>query len=102
MNTDKINRLFKLFVSADTIYSVNDNADIEHAHFVTPSGHPDKSVIYLEWDNGLSGDEFEVNITESGLDNATLSNGYLILKDSNGDTLGLRFFKKTQIVIDTF
>lgn len=99
MNKNKVVSLYNQIKSADRIVNVNNHevmeADITSSEI---TGDPENEVFYIHWEdaNGL---EFGVEITEDGLNQATINKyGEIVLIDNEGDEIEIRLYKHLLIV----
>jgi len=54
--------------------------------------------VYLSWE-GSDGEEYRIKFDESGLSNARVKDGNLIVEDTEGDEIELTFNKLTKYVV---
>lgn len=97
MNTKKITSLYNQIEAADRVFSV-DNEETVRAYFADIEGKPDNEVVYFSWEDEV-GNEFNVKITEEGLNNSFINDrGEIVLIDSEGDEFAIRLYEYKIIV----
>jgi hypothetical protein len=99
MNKDKIKiilglfRNYQVWINQDFFYIDNVNVNLAEVEF-----EPNNEVVYLSWE-GSDGEEYRIKFDESGLSNARVKDGNLIIEDTEGDEIELTFNKLTKYVV---
>lgn len=97
MNNKKITSLYNQIECADSILSVDNGVTVK-ASVADIEGKPDNEVIYLSWEDEV-GNEFNVKITEEGLNNSSINDkGEIVLIDSEGDEFAILLYEYKIIV----
>ena len=88
MNKNKIRTILNLFrnyqvwINKDYFFYIdNVNVNLAEVEF-----EPNNEVVYLFWE-GSDGEEYRIKFDESGLSNARVKDGNLIIEDTEGDEI---------------
>lgn len=101
MNKNKIRTILNLFRNYQVclhkdyfFYIDNVNVNLAEVEF-----EPNNEVVYLSWE-GSDGEEYRIKFDESGLSNARIKDGNLIIEDTEGDEIEITFNKLTKYAVN--